>query len=53
MTEKNIIKPKRRPLNFKGNTTNKMNKVGNENSIKNQISKTISELFKIILDEDI
>lgn len=30
-----------------------MSKVGNENSTKNQIRKTISELFKIILDEDI
>lgn len=53
MTRKNIIKQKRRPLNFKGNITNTMSKLGNENRTKNQIRKTISELFKIILDEDI
>ena len=45
MTRKNIIKPKRRPLNFKVNITNRISKVSNENSKKIKLEKVYQNYF--------
>ncbi len=52
METENIIKPKRRPLQSKGNTIIGISKDYNEDKLKGKYRKSISELLKIILSED-
>lgn len=46
MVKENIVKVERRPLNPKVNQDN------NQNNVKKQTKKRISELIQIILNED-
>lgn len=48
----NTIKPKRRPLYSQEDTISDMNKYNNECKAKIQERKSISQLTKIIFDED-
>ncbi|EQE83422.1 hypothetical protein [Clostridioides difficile] len=52
METENIIKSKRRPLQSKGNTITDISKDYNEEKLKGKYRKSISELFKIILNEN-